>query len=189
MRTIRPRVPYTYQDYTSLPESVDRRYELLQGELFMLPAPTTDHQRFSRNLEFMLFQHARVHGLGEVFDAPVDVVFGDGSRREVAQPDIVFIAAARRSIITRTEVAGAPDLVVEVLSPGTEERDRHYKRTLYERYGVREYWIVDPDAHTLERYVLSAERYGTPERYLETEGFASPLFPGLQIALAEVFAA
>jgi len=86
------------------------------------------------------------------------------------------------------EIAGAPDLVVEIPSPGTEERDRNYKRTLYERYGVKEYWIVDPDAHTLERYVLTADRYGTPECYAESEGFESALFPWLSIALAEVFA-
>ena len=188
MGTVRPRIPYTYEDYKSLPESMDRRYELLQGELFIVPAPTTDHQRFSRNLEFILFQHVRTHGLGEIFYSPVDVVFGEGRAREVAQPDIVFIAAERRAIITRPEIAGAPDLVVEILSPGTEERDRNYKRTLYERHGVREYWIVDPDAHSLERHILTATGYATPERVGESDGFETPLFPGLVIALAEVFA-
>lgn len=188
MGIVRPRIPYTYEDYKSLPESMDRRYELLQGELYMVPAPTTDHQRFSRNLEFLLFQHVRTHGLGEIFDSPVDVVFGAGKAREVAQPDLVFIAADRRSIITRPEIAGAPDLVVEVLSPGTEERDRNYKRTLYGRYGVKEYWIVDPDARTLERYVLTADGFGTPEPYGNSDSFETPLFPGLVIALSEVFA-
>ena len=187
MGTVRPRTPYTYEDYKSLPESMERRFELLQGELYMVPAPTTDHQRVSRNLGFLLFEYVRPRGLGEIFYALVDVVFGEGRSREVAQPDIVFIATERRSIITRAEIAGAPDMVVEVLSPGTEERDRNYKRTLYQRYGVEEYWIVDPDAHVLDRYVLTAEGFGAPERYAESDGFETPLFPGLFVSLSEVF--
>jgi len=107
----------------------------------------------------------------------VDVVFGEGRSREVAQPDILFIATERRSIITRAEIAGAPDIVVEVLSPGTEERDRNYKRTLYQRYGVEEYWIVDPDAHVLDRYVLTAEGFGAPQRYAESDGFETRCSP------------
>jgi Uma2 family endonuclease len=189
MGTVRPRIPYTYEDYKSLPESMDRRYELLQGELYMVPAPTTDHQRLSRNLGFVLFEHCRAQRLGEILFSPVDVVFGEGRAREVAQPDIVFIAAERRSIVTRAEIAGAPDLVVEVLSPGTEDRDRNYKKTLYQRYGVQEYWIVDPDARTLERYVLTPGGYGAPEPYAASDGLGSPLFPGLVIALPEVFGA
>jgi Uma2 family endonuclease len=117
----------------------------------------------------------------------VDVVFGEGRSREIAQPDIVFIATEHRSIITRAEIAGAPDMVAEVLSPGTEERDRNYKRTLYQRYGVEEYWIVDPDARLLDRYVLTSEGFGAPQRYAESDGFETPLFPGLVVSLSEVF--
>ena len=126
MNTARPRIPYTYEDYKSLPASMDRRYELLQGELYTVPAPTTVHQRIALNVEIILALHVRRNALGEVFHSPVDVVFGAGQQRQVAQPDVVFISAGRGDIVTREEIAGPPDLVVEILSPGTEERDRNY---------------------------------------------------------------
>ena len=187
MSVSRPRIPFTYEDYKSLPESMERRYELLAGDLFMVPAPTTRHQRVSQNIEFILIGYLRRTQRGQLFHSPVDVVLGKGPVREVVQPDILYIAAERVEIITRSEVTECPDLVVEVLSPGTEERDCHYKKTLYARYGAREYWIVDPDRASLQRYRLGADGFGVPVRLTLDETFTSPLFPDLMLECREFF--
>lgn len=184
MTATRPAIPYTYEDYRTLPEDMSRRYELLHGELYMVPAPTTRHQRIVRDLGFLLHAFVRDQGLGELFYAPVDVILGQGDAREVAQPDLVFITAARADIVKLHGIEGAPDLVVEVLSPGTEERDRGYKRTLYARHGVREYWIVDPEARTVD---VHADAATAPRRDEADGSLSSPLFPGLAIALPEIF--
>jgi Uma2 family endonuclease len=110
------------------------------------------HQRISRNLEYRLVQFVREGGLGQVFDSPIDVVLGEGKAREVVQPDIVFLSRDREYFVHDDEIRGAPDLVVEILSPGTEKSDKGYKMRLYARYGVREYWIVEPKARMVEVY-------------------------------------
>jgi Uma2 family endonuclease len=183
-----PRIPYTYEDYRTLPEDMSRRYELLHGELYMVPAPSTRHQRILGNLHLRLRTHADSHRLGEVLLAPVDVILGQGSGREVAQPDIIFIAHARRDIIKLHGIEGAPDLVIEILSAGTAERDRGYKRTLYARYRVPEYWIVDPDARTVEVYVTSGEGLADPTTFPADAALTSALFTGLAIPLAGILA-
>jgi Uma2 family endonuclease len=187
MTAAKPRIPYTYDDYRTLPEDMSRRYELLDGDLYMVPAPTTKHQLISSNLHAILREHARRHQLGAVFYAPVDVILGQGDAREVAQPDIVFIAEGRRGIIQLHGIAGPPDLVVEILSPGTQERDRGYKRTMYARHGVGEYWIVDPESRTVEVYAGAPERYDLAARHEVAGILISALFPGLEIPLREVF--
>ena len=188
MTAARPRIPYTYDDYRTLPEDMSRRYELLHGELYMVPAPTTRHQRISRNLEFILHQFVAAGRLGEVFDSPIDLILGQGDAREVAQPDIVFIAHSQREIIKLHGIEGAPALVVEILSPGTEERDRGYKRTLYARHGVGEYWILDPEARTVEVYSAAAQGFPEAVTYRTEDTLSCALFPGLVIPLAEIFA-
>jgi len=112
-------IRFAYQDYLQLPE--DRWYEIVDGDLYRVPAPGPYHQKVSRNLEFHLHQHVTANHLGEVLDAPCDVVLSDA---DVIQPDLLFIATSRLSIITDTNIQGAPDLVVEILSPATEQRDR-----------------------------------------------------------------
>lgn len=189
MSVSNPYVRYSYGDYRSLVASTDKRYELLDGEIVMVPSPTTGHQRVSRNLEFLLVTFVRAHRLGEVFDAPFDVVFGEGATREVAQPDLVFVSSERRSIITEHAIEGAPDLVVEILSPGSEAVDRGYKRALYARYGVAEYWIVDPKAKVIEVYGLGPSGFEPRGRYQPRHQFASPLFSDLRLPLEEVFRA
>jgi Uma2 family endonuclease len=189
MGATKSQIPFTYADYKSLPESMDRRYELMDGELCMVPAPTTTHQRISRNIEFLLVQYARATGCGEVLNAPVDVVLGESSRRDVVQPDIVFIATARASIVTKTEIVGAPDLVIEILSAGTEDRDRGYKKTLYERVGVREYWIVDPDRQSVDVFRTEAAGFAAPVRHGFTDEIACSAVPGLRVSLRDVFVA
>ncbi len=174
---------FTYQDYLLLPE--DRRYEILDGDLFRTPAPTPYHQRVSRNIEVMLDSYVRSHGLGEVLDAPCDVVL---SATDVVQPDILFIVTDRLSIIGEKYISQAPDLVVEILSPATAERDRSLKTKLYARFGVRELWIADPEAKTIE--VLVNTREGFRRETLFTSGQvlrSTLLFPRLEISIDQVF--
>ena len=188
MSVTKSRIPFTYEDYKSLPETMDRRYELMDGELCLMPAPTTTHQFISQNIEFLLVQHARATRCGRVLDAPVDVVLlGESSRRDVVQPDIVFICSARAGIVTAAEVTGAPDLVVEVLSRSSEERDRGYKKTLYERNGVREYWIVDAEQESIEVLCLGAAGFEAPTRYRPGDELVSTVLPDLRVPLVEVF--
>ena len=187
MSVTKSRIPFTYEDYKSLPESMDRRYELMDGELCMVPAPTTIHQKVSQNIELLLVQHVRAMHCGQVLHAPVDVVFGEGSRRDVVQPDIVFVARARGAIVTPAEVAGPPDLVIEILSPGTEDRDRGYKRTLYERSGVREYWIVDPNEASIDVFRQSSAGFEAPVRYGLGDHLVSAVVPDFRLPVVEAF--
>lgn len=187
MTAPKPRIPYTYDDYCTLPEDMSRRYELLHGDLYMVPAPTTRHQRISRMLLGIIDRHVSAKRSGEVFYSPVDVILGRADDREVAQPDLVFIAEARRDIVKLHGIEGPPDLVVEIISPGTEARDRGYKLKMYARHGVREYWIVDPDTQTVEVFLSGPEDFAPAVRYAATDVLTSALFPGLCISLQEIF--
>lgn len=189
MHVPNPNVRFTYEDYRSLPESMDKRYELLDGDLVRVPAPTVTHQRVLRNLGYLLVQFVRAHGLGVMFYAPIDVVLGQGRDREVVQPDLVFSSQARLSLIVEEEIRGAPDLVVEILSPGTEGRDRGYKKALYARYGVHGYWIVDPKETYIEVYVPSQAGFRLAGRFDAKIPLISALFPALELDLTEVFQA
>jgi len=173
---------FTYQDYLQLSE--DRRYEIVDGDLYMVPAPIPYHQKVSRNLEFQLHQYVQAHDLGEVFDAPCDVLL---SQTDVVQPDILFVGKDRLSIIKEANIQGAPDLVVEILSPASEKRDRGAKQKLYARAGVIESWIVDPTAKTVEVFSLGEAGYQRINLFNHTDTLCSPLFPGLSISLSAVF--
>ena len=187
MAELKTEIKFTYEDYKSLPESETKRYELLGGDLVMIPSPTEYHQRISRNLVFILWRFVQERDLGQVYDAPLDVVFGVGEEREVVQPDILYISKQRSQIITEEEIQGAPDLVIEILSPATADRDRTYKRTLYARHGVKEYWIVDPEAKTVEVLVLGKRGFERAAAYGEADRLRSPLLSGLEIKLEGVF--
>jgi len=109
-KAVRPRIKFTYEDYKSLPESETKRYELLGGELVVVPSPPVYHQRISGNLEFILRQFVQEKGLGRVYHAPLDVVLGEGEEREVVQPDIFFISKEREKIIAKEEIRGGAGL-------------------------------------------------------------------------------
>jgi Uma2 family endonuclease len=177
-------IKFTYADYKHLPESETRRYELLGGELVMVPSPDERHQRSARNLGFILWEYIHQQELGAVYYAPFDVVL---STEHVVQPDILFVSAERAHIITEDNVQGAPDLVIEILSPTTAGRDRTYKRTLYARYGVREYWLVDPMEGTVEVLTLGERGFERAAEYGRDEVLRSSLLQGLKIDLREVF--
>ncbi|MHC9541654.1 MAG: Uma2 family endonuclease [Vulcanimicrobiota bacterium] len=179
------RIILTYEDYCELP--VDgRRYEIVEGELVMNPAPSLNHQRVSRKLEFILIEHVEKNQLGEIFDAPFDVLFSDIT---VMQPDIVFISREHSSILTERGVTGAPDLVIEILSPGTSRLDRFTKFQTYSRYGVSWYWIVDPDLKSLDEYRLHDDGYIRNTILTGHALFQPGIFPGLEIPLTDIWPA
>lgn len=179
---------FTYDDLLEMPDD-GRRYEILNGELVVNASPIPRHQRVVFRLATILDAHVEANRLGVVYTAPLDVIF---SQQWVVEPDILYICNARKSIVRETNVVGAPDLAVEVLSDSTRKRDEVIKRRAYEDFGVGEYWIVDPLLESIKIYRRNAS--GRYERAVEisteSEGtsITSPLFPGLAIALAAVFA-
>jgi len=181
-------IKFTYEDYKSLPESERERYELLEGELVpMPPSPGESHQRVSIGLASSLYRFVKEHQLGRVYEAPFDVVLGEPGDERVVQPDILFISKTQRPMIHPEEIRGAPDLVVEILSDATAEKDRTYKRRLYARYGVKEYWLVDPEEQTIEVLELRRRGFERVGLYEKKDTLESPLLPGLKIPLREVF--
>ena len=173
---------FTYEDYARLPD--DRRYEVIDGELFLTPAPTPYHQLVKQRIEQFLLKHVESRGLGQVLDAPCDVVL---SRFDVLQPDIFFVSSGRLAVIGEKYISDAPDLVVEVLSPGARKRDRVFKSKRYARFGVHEMWIADPDKKTIEVHVNAEKSLRREALYAGDDVLVSPLLPGLGIPLARVF--
>lgn len=185
MKAPNTNIKFTYRDYKSLPPSETKIYMLLDGEIIMVPAPIPYHQRVSGNVEHILREFVQSRNLGLVYHAPCDVVL---SEKDVVQPDILFILKERSQIITREEIKGAPDLIIEITSPSTAEYDRTYKRTLYARSGVKEYWIVDVDKKEVEIMALGKRGFETLDIYKKgEEKVKSPLLQGLTIKLEEIF--
>lgn len=171
----------TYADYARIPED-GCRHEIIGGEECMTPAPTPDHQTSLFNLTRLVGNHVVAHALGRVLAAPIDVVL---SRHDIVQPDLLFVSRKRVSIIGPKNVREAPDLVVEVLSPSTASLDRGSKLKLYDRAGVREYWIVDLGARTVEVHEFGRTR--RTRVFQEGQSFASEFLPGLSIAVSSIF--
>jgi Uma2 family endonuclease len=173
----------TLQEYRLLPED-NRLWELVDGELTMTPAPTTMHQRISARLLNELMTQLTRTGLAEVMHAPVDVVIDESN---VVEPDLVVVSTARMAIVTERSIEGPPDVLVEILSPSSISRDRRLKFGLYARFGVREYWIVDPSKASVEAYRLADDRYALREQYGRTSTLRCPDFPTLEVSLSAVF--
>ena len=182
---VNPNVKFTYEDYINLPESEERRYELIAGEIHMVPSPVPQHQDIVGKLYMIISRHVQAHGLGRVFVSPLDVVL---SKEDVLQPDILFISKGRESIITERNIQGAPDLVVEVLSSGTADRDRTLKRTRYLKFGVREYWIVDPESKSIEVLKAGQSDFETVRVYSEGATATSPILEGIQVDVTTILA-
>ena len=143
---------WTYSEFARLPESGSTRYEIIDDELVVTPAPTSRHQIILTDLLTDLNVFVRSHGLGRIFAPPLDVLFAEGDYME---PDIVFVGKDRAALISDRGIEGAPNLLVEVLSPSTAARDRGIKLDRYRLFGVPEYWIVDPDEATIEVWDLA----------------------------------
>ncbi len=173
---------FTYEDYAKTPEG--ERYELLDGELIMAAAPNMAHQRVGMQLggEFYIFIVDR--NLGEVYVAPTDVYLTD---TDVVQPDILFISKGRSHIRTGKNIRGAPDLVVEILSPSTSANDWGYKKDLYARHGVKEFWLVDPYAKQVVVMLLKNGSYEIVGVYREDDTLRSPTLEGFELDLSRVF--
>jgi Uma2 family endonuclease len=177
----------TYEDFLKFPDD-GLRHELIDGEHVVTPSPVSWHQRLASRLIVALGKHLEAEPVGEVFGAPFDVIL---SEHDVVEPDVLYVSNERREIV-RDWVHGAPDLVIEILSPATRRRDELQKRDLYDRYGVREYWIVDPDGEAVTAYRRGPEGgflRGLELRTRSGDLLETPLLPGLCLALQDLFRA
>ena len=184
MVVAKPTAKLTYQDYAGTPEG--EIWELIDGEKFMPPSPGAAHQKIDMRLGSRLHSFVDDRDLGEVFSAPFDVVLSDV---DVVQPDLLFVSKERLHIVTAANVQGAPDLVVEIRSPSTASRDWTIKRGLYARYGVKEYWVVDPDARRIWVMALGDAGFDEIGSYSAGDVLTSPSLEGLSIDLDDIFRA
>ena len=178
-----PKKVYTYQDYLDLPED-GKRYEVINGELVMAPAPNTSHQKVSVKLEFAIEKFLEKDNIGTLLHAPIAVVL---SETVVLQPDIVFIANENSGIITEKNLSGAPDLIIEIVSPSSGYYDLIEKKEIYEKFGVKEYWIVDPRNRWLEIYFNENDKFRLMQRVEKTGIANSIVLPGFKIQLETIF--
>ena len=184
MQPIRPVVvPYTYAEYAALPPD-GRRWELIDGEFEVTPAPAPRHQTVSRHLQFELMRALEETGAAQVFDAPIDVIL---SETDVVQPDLVILRSDRLHFVTDRGIEGPPDIVVEILSPSSRVIDRRVKPRTYARYAIPEYWIVDGEFGQMELHRLGAEGYVLEARFDRASKLVTPSFPELQVDLMRVF--
>jgi len=181
-----PGVKLTYDDFVQFPDD-GLRHELIDGEHYVTPSPNTKHQSVSINLTVLIGSWLERNPIGRLFHAPFDVVF---SKYDVVEPDLLYLSNERASdALTPLHVRGVPELVVEIGSPGTRRRDETIKRRLYDRTGVSEYWIVDPEIDTIRVYRREAKTFA---RVVELSSEArdvltTSLLPGLEIPLPRVF--
>ena len=181
--TAQPAVKLTYEDYCAAP--ADKRFELLDGELIMVPAPNLKHESVRSRLGRELINFIVEHKLGELFYAPCDVLLSDN---DIVQPDLLFVSRERKHLLSGGQnVQGAPDLAVEILSPSTAEKDRGKKRVLYGQHGVTEYWLVDPIAETVTIHRQRGGVLAATHTFGRGQTLRSPLFAGLELDLDDIF--
>jgi Uma2 family endonuclease len=174
---------WTYDLYASLPED-GKRYEVVDGVLYMSPSPGDFHQKICLLVAHYLLTHVMLAGLGQVRPAPFDVELATNT---IVQPDIIVVLAARLDRITPSRIKGAPDLVIEVLSPATEKYDRTEKREAYERAGVTEYWLADPLARTVEILILQEGAYHSAGIFRGRDTLPSQVVPTIAEVCVEQF--
>ena len=181
-----PSVKFTYEDFLNFPDD-GKRHEIIDGEHFVTPSPNTKHQTICMNLAVLAGTYLRQHPIGAFFVALFDVVL---SNLDVVEPDLLYISRERAEVLTDKHVRGAPDLVVEILSPGTRRTDEVTKRKRYERFGVGEYWIVDPELETIKVYRRVEQSFTRVAELTLEQGdvLTTPLLPGFSVRLGEIFA-
>jgi len=180
-----PRQPYklSLDEYMELPND-GKRYQILDGVLDVTPAPQPRHQHIQNRLAYVLTAELEERGRGVIYAAPIDVVLHSNT---IVQPDLIFVATERLHIVGESNVQGAPDLVVEILSPSTRRTDVLVKSELYARFGVSTYWVVDPDLDRIETYQLTKGCY-EPAGAASSPAIFEPTVPaGLRIDLSQVF--
>ncbi len=174
---------WTYDDYAALPED-GNRYEIIDGVLYMAPSPNIAHQDSAGSFYYYLRTHIQNKGLGRVLIAPIDVEFAP---KVTTQPDVLVVLNDNISIITKGKIMGAPDLVVEIASPGTATYDRNTKLNTYAHYGVKEYWIAEPITRTVELLILEQGAYRTIGIYQGQAKLPSKIVPDLPVRIEEFF--
>jgi Uma2 family endonuclease len=175
---------WTYQDYLRLPND-GRRYEIIEGVLYVTNAPDIDHQFTMMEIAFHIKRFAAEHNLGYVLTAPFEVHLSETTRP--VQPDVIFIKAERWPAPGAKFFAGPPDLVVEVLSPSTGRTDQVVKFTAYEKAGVMEYWIANPKTRSVQVFTLSGQEYALVNEYVGEEVIESTVLTGLPITTHTLF--
>jgi len=179
-------VKLTYDDFVLFPDD-GMRHELIDGEHYVTPSPNRKHQKVSGNLFLLIGSWLEQRPIGQLFYAPFDVVF---SRFDVVEPDLLYMSNERATeVLTQANVQGAPEIVIEIGSPGTRKRDETIKRRLYERTGVSEYWIVDPDIDVVRVYRRQDDEFDRPIELRAESGdvLTTPRLPELQLPLARIF--
>lgn len=176
----RPRTRLTYDDYCQYPDD-GNRHEIIDGDHYMNPAPVPYHQALSRHIQFQLYAAIELQERGQVIAAPIDVQF---SNHDVVQPDLVVVLANNK-IITSSKIEGVPDLIVEILSPSTSQRDEGLKKQLYEQNGVPEYWVVDPDEKVIRKFHRVEGKYADAMRCADAIAFDG--LPDVSVDLSRVW--
>ena|SRR5687767_9455438 len=175
--------PFTVYDYRELPEGPPN-YQLIEGELEMSPSPNRAHQKILIKLIKSLGAYLDKTEKGEIYCAPFDVFL---TELNVYQPDLVYISNDRKAILTDQGTEGAPDLVIEILSPRTAKLDRGVKRDIYARTGVQELWIVDPERQQVEVYDLPKNADAPTATYTKRQSLKSKLLPKFSVSVAKIF--
>ena len=173
----------TYEQFRQLPDD-GKQYELVHGEVHLTPAPTTRHQFVLRNLTGSLLHYLDKNTLGELAFAPLDVRLGEDT---ALQPDLIFVSSSRADIIQEDFIAGAPDLVVEILSTSTAAHDRATKLPIYAEAGVPEVWLIDSQAKTVEVLRLQGKKYFVEATHAGDQVLTSDFFSGWQLPLRDLF--
>lgn len=181
VKTLKPRVGYT--DLVNAPED-GRRYELYDGEVLVVPSPLPVHQLVSLRVTVLLESHTAAHG-GTLLVTPIDIVF---TEYDVVMPDLVLFVEARKHLVPlQAPIRHAPDLAVEILSPSTAATDRGRKMQMFARYGVREYWIIDPGEEQLEIHTLASGGYELVQTATGADQIRSPLLPEVDAPVESLF--
>ncbi len=187
MKAADPALKLTYDDVVLFPDD-GKRHELIDGEHYVTPSPNLRHQAILGELYAAIHAYLKTHPIGRVFFAPLDVVVSDV---DVVEPDLLYVSRERAAeILVPQHVRGAPDLVIEIASKGTRKRDETIKRALYERAGVSEYWVVDPEIDVVRLYRRVGEAFERPVelRRDADDRLTTALMPGLQMPLTDLFA-
>ncbi|MFC5468039.1 Uma2 family endonuclease [Cohnella suwonensis] len=171
----------TYDMYAAMPDD-GKRYEIFDGKLEMMSGPNTIHQSVSGEMQFVLKQTCNSDYM--IFVAPLDVIF---SKKDVVQPDVMLVHVSRMDIVKKRGIEGAPDLLAEIISPGSRKKDKIKKLQLYARYLVPEYWIVDLDARTIERHVLKGEMYELEDLFEGDDQVVSDKLPCVSFLVSDLF--
>ena len=186
VRMSNPAVKLTYDDFVLFPDD-GKRHELIDGEHYVTPSPNRKHQKVLGNLHLLIGNWLEQHPIGQVYFAPFDVIF---TMFDVVEPDLIYVSNERAArVLTDANVKGAPELVVEIGSEGTRGRDETIKRRLYERAGVSEYWVVDPEIDVVRVYRRGTDGFKRPIELTaeDNDVLTTPLLPGLSLPLARIF--